>query len=71
MNNKEQVVFNTHLPIQLDATCNGYQHLALLTKEKGLLDKLNLGKSNYNLDPQDFYKHVKDLLSEYVQDEID
>ena len=29
-------------PIQLDATCNGYQHLALLTEDHDLAFKWNI-----------------------------
>ncbi len=36
MNDLDKTLFNSYLPIQLDASCNGYQHLALLTKETKL-----------------------------------
>ena len=36
MDNLEATEFKTNLPIQLDASCNGYQHICLLTKEKAL-----------------------------------
>jgi DNA-directed RNA polymerase len=39
-NDKEY--FETNLPIQLDATCNGYQHLALLSLDHDLAKELNL-----------------------------
>jgi DNA-directed RNA polymerase len=41
-NDKEY--FETNLPIQLDATCNGYQHLALLSLDHDLAKELNLTK---------------------------
>lgn len=53
--NNEDTYFITHLPIQLDATCNGYQHLALLCRERSLMSLVNIGKSNRSDVPKDFY----------------
>jgi len=35
-------MYISHLPIQLDATCNGYQHLSLLMGDEPLAGQLNL-----------------------------
>ena len=37
--------FMSHLPVQLDASCNGFQHLTLLLNDLGLADNLNLKNS--------------------------
>lgn len=66
MNNIDNIVFYTYLPIQLDATCNGYQHLALLTHEIGLLSKLNLGVSTHNDDPNDYYSYIADITKDHM-----
>lgn len=70
MSSKEELVFKTYLPIQLDATCNGYQHLSLLTKETKLLSKLNLGPSSHEDDPDDFYSFVSDNIKSYLISQI-
>jgi hypothetical protein len=70
MNNINSVIFYTYLPIQLDATCNGYQHLALLTKEIKILGKLNLDKSTHEDDPNDFYRFTLIMLKSYIDNEI-
>ena len=56
MSNSISNVFHTYLPIQLDATCNGYQHMALLTKGSKALAKLNLTKARVDTVPKDLYQ---------------
>jgi DNA-directed RNA polymerase len=57
------MVFQTLLPIKLDATCNGLQHMALLSNEQTLFKKLNLvskakGQKTNNEPPSDFYNFL-------------
>jgi DNA-directed RNA polymerase len=57
--------FNTYLPIQLDATCNGSQHLALLSNEDILFKELNI---QVNKDtPNDFYSFLVYKLEELFE----
>lgn len=69
MNDKNKVVFDTYLPIRLDATCNGFQHLTLLTREAKLLNKLNLSISTYEDDPDDFYTYITEKTYIYLEKE--
>lgn len=51
--------FETFLPIQLDATCNGFQHMALLSNEDTLFQELNLTKTNNSDEaPNDLYSFL-------------
>ncbi len=69
MSNHESNVFYSYLPIQLDATCNGYQHLSLLTREKNLFDVLNLASSTHDDDPDDFYTYILNLTIVFMEHE--
>jgi DNA-directed RNA polymerase len=50
--------FITNLPIQFDATCNGFQHLTLMIDEVTLSKELNLTPQNWAENPNDFYSFV-------------
>jgi len=72
--NEDIIEFKTYLPIQLDATCNGFQHMALLSNESTLFEELNLVKSKQGNKPKDFYNFllhkVLALIDSYVRGEI-
>jgi DNA-directed RNA polymerase len=63
--------FETYLPIQVDASCNGYQHISLLTREVSVLKYLNLAPSTTSDPPQDFYGYVLVVVNAFVMDELE
>ncbi len=64
------VYFLTHLPIQLDATCNGYQHLALLSQEQKIYKQLNLESWSKDEESGDFYVYVVSNLSIIINNKV-
>jgi DNA-directed RNA polymerase len=48
----------SNLPIQLDASCNGFQHLSMLIEDTSLGEKVNLGAATWEDDPFDFYSYI-------------
>lgn len=69
--NDQLKCFHSYLPIQLDATCNGFQHLALLSNENVLYDVLNLTCDNNHSDPRDFYSFILHMLVSLFKSKID
>lgn len=64
---KNPFSFKTYLPIQLDATCNGIQHLALFSQNTNLAELVNLFSSSYDKKPNDLYN----ITIKYINAEID
>lgn len=64
----DQRYFLTNFPIQFDATCNGFQHLSLLTGDEYLAKHLNLTPSNWDKKPEDFYNFLALNLKDYFKD---
>jgi len=62
--------FNTYLPVQLDASCNGFQHLVLLSGESKLRGELNLNSTDFSKTPGDFYSYVLGLLQDYFNNSL-
>lgn len=54
----------SHLPVMVDGTCNGIQHLSALTRDKVAGAYVNLVPSDR---PQDIYKHVARELQDTVE----
>lgn len=74
LSNESLTEFKTYLPVQLDATCNSFQHLSLLSEQSKLYKKLNLINGNSknqtkSRDPEDLYSLII-LKSEQKFDEI-
>lgn len=63
LNNENAKKFKTFMPIQLDGTCNGFQHMAMLSNETKLFETLNLYKSSSKDDPKDFYTTIVDQIN--------
>jgi len=62
--------FKSYIPIQLDGTCNGFQHLSLLCEEVELFEQLNLAESNKHDNPKDFYSFMLDKIQGYMFNRI-
>lgn len=54
----------SHIPVSLDGTCNGIQHLAAMTRDAGLGDHVNLLPAE---SPRDIYKHVAVLVQALLE----
>jgi len=62
----EKIFFTTYLPIQLDATCNGFQHISMLGLDKHLYSKLNIKPTTWDDAPDDFYSLILALIKGYL-----
>lgn len=68
MGNTSQECFSTNLPIQFDATCNGYQHLAMLSYQYDIFKSLNLAPASEFYRPGDFYVTIVSAIESYFND---
>ena len=68
--NNNQDKFITHLPIQLDASCNGFQHLSLLLEDTTLAKQVNLSESTWNNIPDDFYTFLSLKIKDHLKLEL-
>jgi len=64
------LTYTSYFPIQLDATCNGYQHLSLLTGDEPLAYQLNLTSGDFSSLPKDFYSYIGLKINDYLNKEI-
>lgn len=70
LSNIDSTYFDTYLPIQLDATCNGYQHLSLLSLDLSLAKELNLVTSTWSDLPKDFYNYLSTNLIGWFKNKL-
>src|SRR6185503_18050447 len=71
LNNENIPQFKTYMPIQLDGTCNGFQHLAMLSNETKLFETLNLYRATKKDEPRDFYQTILDTLILHLNMKVD
>lgn len=69
--NNQSPYFVSKLPIQLDATCNGFQHLTLLIDDIALAKELNLNDASWNDIPKDFYTFIALKVKKYFMDKLE
>lgn len=70
MDDHEIYEFGTFLPIQFDATCNGFQHLSLLSLDATLGLELNLTQSSKDVVPKDLCSSLITTLMEFFENEL-
>jgi len=64
--------FLSRLPVLLDATCNGLQHLSAIANDINLAQRVNISPSTDEEKPNDIYsdliKPVKEAITELIKD---
>jgi len=70
LNTDQFTPFHTRLPIQLDGTCNGLQHLNMFIRNLSNLKRLNLRKALKSDTPQDYYSYALREILGYIDDEL-
>jgi hypothetical protein len=65
--NKGELNTQSHLPIFLDATCNGLQHLAALGRDLNVAYLVNMTESSATDNPQDIYSYVIPSIEEQLK----
>ena len=68
LNNQDWSKVKSGLPIHLDASCNGFQHIAALTRNEKLAKSVNLLYDEEDMAKGDLYQEVADeALSRYQE----
>ena len=77
-NNPNTYNFHTYLSVQLDATCNGFIHMALLSNQETLFKQLNLTTNSKlkepivsDSEPSDLYNFLLHKLITFFKKRID
>lgn len=63
--------FISHLPVYIDATCNGLQHLASMVGDVNLARYVNLLKSSDDNIPKDLYAKMVERINLDIKDLVD
>lgn len=62
--------FISRLPIYLDATCSGLQHLSTMINDTNLAKYVNITQSNKEDIPSDVYQHMISFVNKKIQEYI-
>lgn len=62
--------FISRLPVYLDATCSGLQHLSTMINDTNLAKHVNIKKSNKEDIPMDVYSHMIFFVNNKIQEYI-
>lgn len=58
---------NVRMPVFLDATCSGIQHLAALIKDTELSELVNLNSSDITTEPKDIYQSLVEPINDKIR----
>lgn len=63
--------YYSHLIVNIDATCNGFQHIAMLLQDADLCNKLNLNNLTDKDKPHDWYLYVSEMVEYHISQSND